>query len=70
MSNAIVKGSESNKSKALVKGKGPNLPDPPLGSLPFPVTAQLVNRETGVCMEGVFNDAIKNDETQFKAKAQ
>jgi len=53
-----------------VKGKGPNLPDPPLGSLPFPVTAQLVNRETGVCMEGVFNDAIKNDETQFKAKAQ
>jgi hypothetical protein len=70
VTNVIVKGSDANKSKALVKGKGPNLPDPTLGSLPFPVTAQLVNRETGVCMEGVFNAAIKNEATQFKAKAQ
>jgi hypothetical protein len=70
VTNVIVKGSDSNKSKALLKGKGANLPDPTLGDLPFPVTAQLVNRETGVCMEGVFNTAIKNDAAQFKAKAQ
>ncbi len=68
VTKVIVKGSESNKSKALLKGKGSNLPDPTLGSLPFPVTTQLVNRETGVCMEGVFSSAIKNDASQFKAK--
>ena len=64
----IVKGSTSNSSKALVKGKGLNLPDPTLGDLPLPVTAQLVNHETGICLEGVFDAAIKNDPSQFKAK--
>ncbi len=67
----VLKGSTENKSKALVKGKGTNLPTP---GLPWdlPVTAQLVNSETGICWEGVYNtdDVKKNREDQFKAKAQ
>jgi hypothetical protein len=46
-----------------MKGKGPALPDPVLGSLTLPVTAQLRNTQTGVCMQGVYDtgDVIKND---------
>jgi hypothetical protein len=68
----ILKPSASDNSKILVKGKGANLPDTTLGSLQLPVTAQLINDETSVCFEGVYDTAevIKNDATQFKAKAQ
>ena len=68
----ILKSGANGKAKALVKGKGANLPDPALGNLPLPVTAQLVNGQTGVCLEGVFEagDVLKNDSAQFKAKAQ
>jgi hypothetical protein len=67
-----VKGSTSTKSKALVKGKGANLPDPVLGAITYPVVVQLVNNDSGVCLEGSFDalDEIKNTTTQFKAKAQ
>ncbi len=63
----ILKASTSNKSKALVKGKGVNLPDitPPLV---LPVTVQMVNSESGLCWEGVFASSIKNVPGQFKAK--
>ena len=54
--------------KELVKGKGAGLPDPALGSLPFPVRAQLLNSDTGICWESTFNSAIDNDANQFKAK--
>ena len=48
-----------------------NLPDPTLGNIPAPVTAQLVNSDTAVCWEAVYDasDVIKNQADQFKAKA-
>jgi hypothetical protein len=54
-----------------IQGKGVNLPDPTLGDLPLPVTAQLVNGETSACFEAVYDNAevTKNDSGQFKAKA-
>jgi cysteine-rich repeat protein len=68
----ILKAGAAGKSKALVKGKGANLPQPPAGPLALPVTAQLVNDANAVCFEGVFDtaDVIKNETEQFKAKAQ
>jgi cysteine-rich repeat protein len=68
----ILKGGDQGKAKALVKGKGANLPDPPPGPFALPVTAQLVNSSNNICFEGVYNmsDIIKNDPEQFKAKAQ
>ena len=67
-----VKSGAANKAKALVKGKGGDLDDPVLGNLTLPVTAQLINQPSNVCFEGVFDtqDVIKNEATQFKAKAQ
>lgn len=54
------------------EGKGRGLDDPVLGNLTPPVTAQLINQPSNVCFEGVFDtqDVIKNEATQFKAKAQ
>jgi hypothetical protein len=54
----------------LVKGKGGNLPDPTLDSMPLPVTAQVINPDTGVCVEAVFDtpNVKKNSSTLFKAK--
>lgn len=65
----ILKGSTNNKAKALVKGKGLNLPDPS-PPLTLPVTVQLVNSQTGICWEGVFATATKNVAGSFKAKDQ
>jgi cysteine-rich repeat protein len=68
----VLKGGAAGKAKALVKGKGANLPDVLTGVLPLPVTAQLVNDANAVCFEGQYDsaDVKKNDGTQFKAKAQ
>jgi hypothetical protein len=65
----IVKSGAAGKSKALVKGKGTNLPDPTL-PLSFPVTVQLFNYQSGVCLDSTFSstNALKNTSTLFKAK--
>jgi hypothetical protein len=66
----ILKGTGTpGKSKALIKGKGANLPFAPLVQ-PFagPVVAQLRNNATGYCMQGSYSAPIKNTATQFKAK--
>jgi hypothetical protein len=55
--------------QVVVKGKGANLPDPTLTNLPLPVTAQVINPDTGACVEAVFNTASENTDTIFKAKA-
>lgn len=67
----LLKPGTSNNAKALVKGKGVNLPDPTLGTLATPITAQLINNETSLCFEGTYGvgDVIKNDAAQLKAKA-
>jgi hypothetical protein len=65
----ILKASTNSKSKALVKGKGNNLPDgfpPPLTG---PVTVQLVNSQSGICWESVMNSPfLKNIAGNFKDK--
>ena len=73
----ILKGSDQNKSKALVKGKGTDLPDLPPASNPalaldLPVTVQLINHDNGICFGGVYDsgDVKKNEPALFKAKAQ
>jgi cysteine-rich repeat protein len=68
----ILKGGAAGKAKAQVKGKGANLPDVLTGVLDLPVTVQLVNDTTAVCLEGQYDaaDVVKNDGVQFKAKAQ
>ena len=50
----LVKGSDQDKSRALLKGKGTALPDM---TVPFqlPVVAELRNNATGVCFQGTFN---------------
>jgi hypothetical protein len=63
----VVKSGTAGKSKALVKGKGTNLPDPAL-PLQFPVTVQLFNYQSGVCFDSTFTNALKNTSTLFKAK--
>jgi hypothetical protein len=65
-----LKSSTGNKTKAIFKGRGEQLPEilGPTG-LATPVTAQLVNRQTGVCLEGTYNGPPKkNTAQQFKAK--
>ncbi len=66
----LLKGSTTDKSKALVKGKGGALPDLSLPILPadLPLTAQLRNNSTGICWGADFAAPIKNDTGQFKGK--
>jgi len=68
----VLKGSNKKKARALLKGKGGGLPDPTLGSLPLPVTVQLVKSDTSVCFGATYDggDVIKNEPDQFKAKSQ
>jgi hypothetical protein len=65
----ILKAGVNGKSKALFKGHGGNLPDPlDSGPLDMPITAQLLNYETGLCWEGNFTSFTKNGARLFKAK--
>ena len=66
----ILKSGVAGKSKALLKGRGANLPDPlDVGPLGTPVTAQLLNYQSGVCWEGNFTTAKKNTTAIYKAKS-
>jgi hypothetical protein len=69
---ALLKSGAAGKSKVLVKGKGTALPDTLVPALPLPVKAQLVNDESSVCYEAVYNapQVLKNDAKQFKAKQE
>ncbi len=66
----ILRGGDG-AAKILVKGKGESLPDPLSGVLPLPVTAQLVNSDTGTCWQSSYTAAtvLANDGEQFRAKA-
>jgi len=70
----LLKGSAQNKSRALMKGKGANLPDFNLtvSSIQVPLIVQLRNDRSGlfngVCWEGRFATPIKNGGGHFKAK--
>jgi hypothetical protein len=65
---ASLKSGAAGKAKALVKGKGVNLPDL-TAPLALPVTVQLVNDANGTCFEAVYGTAVKNDVKKFLAKA-
>ena len=66
----ILKSSDDDRAKVIVKGEGGNLPDPTLGSLPVPITVQVINDETSLCFESVFgaDDILINDAGKLKAK--
>jgi cysteine-rich repeat protein len=67
----LVKGGVQNKAKARIKGRGAGLPELALPiPLPEPITAQLVNTQTGVCLGASYAGAgvIQNADGQFKAK--
>ncbi|HSD10314.1 MAG TPA: CHRD domain-containing protein [Candidatus Binatia bacterium] len=72
VTKVLLKGGAQGKAKTLMKGKGVGLPDPTLGNLPFPVTAQLVNSANNICFQGQYDapDEILNTSEKFKAKAQ
>jgi hypothetical protein len=65
----LLMGGAAGTSRALVEGRGINLPDP-VTPLQFPVTVQLFNYDTGVCLNSTFpsSSAFKNTSTLFKAK--
>jgi cysteine-rich repeat protein len=72
VTKVTLKEGVAGKAKALLKGKGADLPNPPAGPYTLPVTAQLVNSDNSVCFEGVYDlaDIKKNEAEQFKAKTQ
>ena len=67
---ATLKGGAANKSKAIVKGKGIALPDLVL-PLAEPLTVQLVNNDSGLCVGATYSGAqlLKNESGKLKAKA-
>ena len=60
----IVKSGAAGKSKALVKGKGLNLPDfdsdLPVAALDLPMVVQLRNKQNGQCWGSSFSTPKKN----------
>jgi hypothetical protein len=66
----LLKSSDQDNAKVVVKGKGAALPDPPLGSLSLPLTVQLINDQTGTCFEASYDtaDVVRDDVQKFKAR--
>lgn len=56
IATVILKGSDRNRSKVLVKGRGAGLPDPML-PIDTPLTVQLVNGDNGRCWGADFDAA-------------
>ncbi len=65
---AVTDSGAAGKAKALVSGKGINLPDGIFPPLALPVTVQLVN-ENGTCFGATYDGASKNSARAFKATA-
>jgi hypothetical protein len=65
-----LKGSDQDRSKAAVKGKGAYLPHVPL-PIPAPLTVQFVNGDNGLCWGASYTGAqiVTNDTAQLKAQA-
>jgi hypothetical protein len=66
-----VRASETGKASVKARLSGPALAPPLLPlDLTAPVRLQLVNPNTGVCWEGVHDQAKFNSETKFASKSQ
>jgi hypothetical protein len=68
----LVKGSDENNAKVVLKGRGDNLPDL-LQAIPLsePVIVQLINAETEICWGGAYAggaQVIRNEDGRFKGK--
>ncbi len=72
MQKAGIKSGAAGRSRAFARGKGGQLPDPSLDSLPLPVTAQLLSPDGGVCFASVYDGAAvrRSDATRFKARVR
>jgi hypothetical protein len=66
----VLKASDHDTSKALVKGKGLGLPDLPLGAIEAPVTVQLVNRTNNLCWGAAYAAGNLGTNTAEQLKAQ
>ena len=68
----LLKGSDAERSKITLKGKGASLPDPmmPVSPASFPLVVQLLNDETSTCWQSTFSvdDVTRNDAERFKAR--
>src|SRR5262245_35636864 len=63
-----AKAGLAGKASMSLKGKGDNIPMPPLGTLALPLRAQLQSGN-GQCWEGTFSTPTINTTAQFKAKS-
>jgi len=68
MRRIILKASDANRTKIVVKAKGAAVPAPPLGA---PLTAQLTNRDTNICWCTTYDaaDMSRNDDGGLKAQS-
>lgn len=65
-----LKGSASDKSKILFKGRGAGLPDLlDGGPAALPITVQLLNQRNGLCWGSTFSSATPNGTTRLKARS-
>ena len=71
MEKLVLKEGSEGRAKVLVKGRGVSLPDVVL-PVDVPVTVQLVNDETGICFEGVYEmqDMRRNEPGKLKARSR
>ncbi len=64
-----IRAGGAGAAKLTLKGKGDNIPLPPLGpTLMLPLKAQLQS-ENGQCYEGTFSTPLVNSTLDFKAKS-
>jgi hypothetical protein len=68
-----LQGSRSDHARAVLNARGGNVPPLGLtGALATPVVVQLVNNETTICLESVFDGAavLKNEPGKFEGRAR
>ena len=68
---AKIKLGAGSRPKALVKGRGVNVPDTLVPPLALPVIVQMVNTTNDLCFSAFYglDGLIRNDVTMFKGKA-
>ncbi len=64
----ILKAGAGGKAQIVLKGRGDSLPMPTLPISQLPVRVQLVG-SNGACFEATYGTTLKNQQDQFKAKA-
>ena len=67
---AVLKSGAAGKASAVFAAGGVTMPAPALGALPAPITVQLVDHDSAVCLESMFAavDLKANTASRLKAK--